>query len=322
MKTVAGIDIGTNTILLLIAQLNDDKDDGKNSDKKNDTNDSNYYPKIHKIIADEHRIARLGEGVNQSGIISDKALNRALDILEEYNNILDHHHIDKLRVVCTSAVRDAKNKNQVLASLSKKIGVTVETISGEEEAELSFLGSTINNNNQKIIDIGGGSTEFISGENNQINYKISLNIGAVRITEMFFSSYPPSKTEISKANEFITAELKKLKLNNISKTLIAVAGTPTSLSQIALSLKKFQREEIHLHKMSINELKETINILKTNNLETLINKFYIHPKRADVLLGGALILLEFIKYLSINSFITSANGLRYGLVLNILKKNN
>lgn len=306
MNTIAGIDIGTNTILLLIAQLIED----------------NNEVKIHKIICDEHRIARLGEGVNQSGVISNEALNRALEILQEYKNIIKQNQVDKIRVVCTSAVREANNKSHVLNSISYAIGANAETISGEEEAELSFLGSTISKSNQTIIDIGGGSTEFISGKNSEISYKKSLNIGAVRITEMFFSSYPPTINEILNAKKFINTEFKKLNINKISNTLIAVAGTPTSLTQIYLSLKSFKREEIHLHKMNLAELKSTIQILETSNLETLINTYHIHPKRADVLLGGALILYEFMKYSKIDSFITSANGLRFGLVLNIMKKSN
>jgi len=317
MKRLASIDIGTNTILLLIAEIDENKL------KKNRI--------IYKVICDEHRIARLGEGVNQTGVINNEAIKRAISILVDYKKIIaknitkNINSEDKskyLRVVSTSAIRDSKNKDEVIKKLSKAIEHKVEMLSGEVEAELSYLGSKETNKSSIIIDIGGGSTEFISGDDSWINYKKSLDIGAVRITEMFFSNYPPTNNEINKANSFIKSQLSNLDLSVLKGDLYAVAGTPTSLTQIKLGLNNFDNEKIHLHKMSLDNLTEIIDILKSSSTHELINNYYVHPKRADVLLAGSLILYEYLKISDFKYFYTSTKGLRYGIILDMCKNNN
>lgn len=298
----ASIDIGTNTLLLLIAEVIDGK--------------------IERIIADEHQIARLGEGLNESGIISDSAIIRATRILNDYKKIIKGNNVDIVRATATSAMRDANNGKDIQLLFSQILGYNIEIINGKEEARISFLGSIESNSNQLelVLDIGGGSTEIIVGNKDKITFSQSLQIGAVRITEQFFPDFKSKTTNYEIAQKFIQNLLKELGTLDRTENLIAVAGTPTTIAAIDLNLPQYNAHLIHNHLINQTRLKEIVQLFKSNTSEQLVDKYNVHPNRADVILGGALILQEFVEYANKNDFIVSCKGLRYGLLLDLFKK--
>lgn len=291
---VASIDIGTNTLLLLIAEV-----------------DASGL----EIIQDYHLIARLGENVDKTGEISDHAIERGCAILRDYKALIDKAGIKDIVIVGTSALRDAKNSQKVCAKFEEIIGSPVRIIKGEEEANLSFLGSKIDESDNIVMDIGGGSTEFVSGAGSKISFRRSLDIGAVRLTERFLKGDGSQAEQIAELNSFLQKELAKLDKDKLQGEIVAVAGTPTSLAQMNLGLNDYDYNLIHKYKFSLVDLKKNIDILINTPKEELISKYYIHPNRADILLAGSLILQNFVEYMQREDFIVSCHGLRFGVVL-------
>jgi len=291
---VASIDIGTNTLLLLIAEVTESG---------------------LEIIEDYHLIARLGENVDKTGEISTEAIERGCAILRNYKQIIDKAEIENVVIVGTSALRDAKNRDLVCAKFEEIIGSPVRIIRGEEEANHSFLGSKIDESNNIVMDIGGGSTEFVSGSSSKINFRRSLDIGAVRLTERFLKGAGSQAEQIEELNKFLSDELAKLNKDELKGEIVAVAGTPTSLAQMNLGLKNYDYTLIHKYRFSLVDLKKNIEILINTPKEDLISKYHIHPNRADILLAGSLILQKFVEYMQREDFIVSCHGLRFGVVL-------
>jgi len=297
MKTFhAGIDIGTNTLLLLIL-----------------SKDSNS--KI-EIIRDEHRIARLGEGVHEQGIISEGAMHRAHGILLEYAEILQQYQPLNVRVVATSAMRDAANRDYVIQSFEKILENPIEIISGEEEAFLTYHGSKEQYSAPLIIDIGGGSTECIIGRGIECQ-TVSLNIGAVRLHELYLHDLPIENEQLEEAKQFIRDAISSLHFD-VFDTVIATAGTPTTLAAIDLEITDLTSESIHGHVLHIAEIKKMTQSLLSSTLEETLLIPGVHPQRADILPAGALILQELLLHFKIDSCIVSKKGLRFGVTYSIM----
>jgi exopolyphosphatase/guanosine-5'-triphosphate,3'-diphosphate pyrophosphatase len=303
---VAAIDIGTNTILMLITEF----------DKSG----------IYSVLADVHRIPRLGENLNSSGQISNDAFDRAKECLMEYKKKCDELNVKLIYAVGTSALREAKNGVSTAKKLSAILGSEVKIISGDEEARLSLLGATKYDGDVIVIDIGGGSTEIIAGKDNLIYDRISLNIGVVKLSEKYIKRHPPTKTELYNISVEIENELRKLpefkkidiKGKGIRK-VYAVAGTPTTIAAVLLGLKDFEIDKIHGFKCTINEINRAIEIFESHSIEEIINIYYVHPKRADVIIVGALILKKILVKIDADECIVSAHGLRYGIIKEIIK---
>ncbi len=288
----ASIDIGTNTILLLIANVSGNK---------------------VEIIEDFHKIARLGEGLDKNGFISYEAISRAVKILEFYKEQLDSNKVTQIKCVATSAMRDANNSSDVKSIFEKILDCDVEIIDGEAEARFSFLGSIEDDELNTVIDIGGGSTEIITGKKDKIDNIISLQTGAVRLSEHNNLFFPFSDSSLKSAGEELTIIYQKVKSFNFGK-VIAVAGTPNTLAQINLGLTSYDREILHNYVMRTNELDEVINKIKTHTKQDLMDKYGVHPNRADIILGGALVLRKLLEISNKDEFIVSSNGLRFGVI--------
>lgn len=304
----ASIDIGTNTLLMTIAKINSSGD--------------------IKVIEDYHKIARLGFKVDETKKISSEAIERASNILQEYRSIIEKYEIKNIRIIGTSALRDASNREFVILELEKVIKNKIEIISGEQEAKLSFIGTIENNQKSLILDIGGGSTEIIYGDNSQILFRKSIDIGAVRITERFFKSLPSSEQEIQSAIDYINIlfndTLKELnsqfnnfetdiKSNNIK--CYAVAGTATTMTSIASGQYEFDYEKIHNYFVDIEQLNSNIKTISKLTKIELEEKYKVNPQRSDILFAGALILNQFLKIFKLNGFYCSCKGLRYGPII-------
>jgi len=293
-KKYAAIDIGTNTILMLIAE----KDE---------------YGKL-SVITDEHSIARLGEGVDKTRIINDDAIGRAKEILQNYNEIIKKHNVENVRIVGTSSLRDAKNSQEVIAKLEAAIGYKIEVISGIKEAELSFLGAIDDKQPSVVIDIGGGSTEIIFGKDKHLIGRNSIDLGAVRITERIFGEHPPAKNKIVLAQDILNNELKKNISKEYSGKYYAVAGTPTTLAAIVQNLEEYDYEKVNGYELSKDVTENIFNQFLNMRVEDIVKQFNIHPKRADVITAGTLILITIMDHFSIESVIVSSHGLRYGVM--------
>ncbi len=296
----AGIDIGTNTILMVIGEK---KPDGKLN-----------------ILMDEHSIARLGAGVDSSKTIRQEAIDRAIKILKSYRHLLDNNKVTRMRIVATSALRDASNRSYVVEQLSKTIAAEIEIISGDEEAYLSFIGTAEGDELSTIIDIGGGSTEIITGARGRIIAKQSLDIGAVRLSERIFAAHPPSENEINIFEKEVNFNLHKLSSDIETGKFYAVAGTPTTIAQVALGMKEYDFNKINGYVLDIGTVNTTISKFLDASVEEISDRYYIHPKRADIICAGAFILKFVMEYFKITQVTVSAKGLRYGVILSVLEQ--
>lgn len=297
---LAGIDIGTNTILMVIGEK---KVNGE-----------------LLFLRNEHSIARLGEGVDKSNIIKFEAIDRAKNILFNYKKICDNYNVIKIAAAGTSALRDAKNRDDVIKELSDVIGTEIKVISGEEEARLSFLGTIENNEPCIVVDIGGGSTEFIYGKEHQVKIRYSIPIGAVRLTERYFKIQPATEVNILDAESYIMESLKKIDTTQFKGEFIGVAGTPTTLAAVAQELTQYEKDKVHDFILDYEKVHQIFNNLKNINIEEIKKIPGIHPERADIITAGTLILLCIMQFLNIKKCKVSTRGLRYGILLDLASK--
>jgi len=293
----AAVDIGTNSCRLLIAE----------SDKKSD--------KSFDILCRKLEITRLGEGVDQNKILKEKAVNRVFNVLKKYKETADKFQVDSIRVVGTSALRDVKNSHLLSEKISD-LGLELEIISGDKEAELNYLGAVSNlEDDFLLIDIGGGSTEFIWSNSAEINFK-SLDIGCVRMTEKLISNPGKkiSSAEINKIKSYVNdLLLKELKLNKKFKVK-GVGGTITTLAAVKLKLEVYDSSKIENLKLKYSELEKIMNRLTELNLEARKKVKGLQPKRADIIVSGLIILLTIMKYINSKQLYVSDHDLLYGLL--------
>jgi exopolyphosphatase / guanosine-5'-triphosphate,3'-diphosphate pyrophosphatase len=285
MARVAAIDCGTNSIRLLVADLTE-RDDG-----------TVWLRDVHR----EMRIVRLGEGVDATKRLSLAALKRTRDALADYTMICRRKGAERVRMVATSATRDATNRDEFFSMTRDILGVEAEVISGDEEARLSFTGAVgdlePDDGPFVVTDIGGGSTELVvgtwDGKRAEITGALSVDIGCVRITERCLPSDPPTDAEIAAAREFAAAALRPA-FDAVpvagAKTWIGVAGTVTTLSAVEQGLPEYDSERTHLSRLSRTEITRSAERLLTASKETRAANPVIHPGRVDVIGGGALIV--------------------------------
>lgn len=295
---IAVIDIGTNTVLLLIAQINEGK---------------------IETLAHAQRTPRLGKNIDAEGVIGKPAFIRVLEVLKDYKKIIDEHKTDKLIAFGTSVLRDVSNKDEFLKFIKDETGIDIEILDSSQEAYWSYRGAISGiqgDGNIVVIDIGGGSTEISEGTLQEVRCTHSINIGAVKITERYFKNNPPSHTEINVATEFVRAAIEKIgECNFTDSRLIGVAGTPTTLASIDLGLKDFDANKISGHRLTFNKIEEIFKKLiklKTEEIREISNTT---EGRADIITAGTLILLEFMKFAKFNELIVSERGVRYGIAL-------
>ncbi|MFP4198218.1 MAG: Ppx/GppA family phosphatase [Halanaerobium sp.] len=291
----AAVDIGTNSCRLLIGERN------QNSSLN--------------ILARRLEITRLGEGVDQNKKLKAGAVERVYKALKKFRAIIDHYQVEKVRVIGTSALRDVDNAELLTDRLSE-LDFELEVISGKKEAELNYKGAVSNlENNFLLIDIGGGSTEFIWSEDGEIKFK-SLDIGCVRMTEKFVSAPENQfKAEAAKNITNYTADLLAANLEFTGDFKIrGVGGTITTLASIRLGLKAFESSKIEDLKITIEELENIISRLSKLNLKNRKKVIGLQPQRADIIIAGLIILKEILNYVDSNELSVSDQDLLYGLV--------
>lgn len=279
MTRVAAVDCGTNTIRLLVADV--DRAEGSQHD-----------------LAREMRIVRLGQDVDRTGRLAEAALARVFAATEEYAAILEGLHVDALRFVATSAVRDADNTEAFVEGIVERLGVRPEVVSGDEEAQLSYDGATRTLSDVPapigVLDIGGGSTELVVGDSHgHVRAARSLDIGSVRLTERLLPSAPPGPGEVAAATAVVEEALDTLPGYGVevgdAVTLVGVAGTVTTLAMLLLDLPEWDRDRVHQARFDVSDVQAlTARVLAMSVAER--EAAGVPPGRADVIGAGALIL--------------------------------
>lgn len=295
---VAALDLGSNTFLCLICEVE--------------------HLAITKTYSDEVQVVRLGQGLSASKKFHPDALVRARECLSKFKTSIDQHRPEKVLAMATSAARDAENKNE-LFQICSDLNIPIEIIPGEKEADITYRGATSgqsSNSYRLIVDIGGGSTEFIFGHGPQINFAKSFDIGCVRLTEKFILSQPTPDVQIENCRSFIKnaiAVLPEIKVENI----LAVAGTPTTLA--AVEIGKFSVDLIDGYEMNLESLEQWLHRLSGQTVQEKINLGF-PTGRADVMLVGILILIETLKKVSLSKIVVSTRGVRHGVALELASR--
>ncbi len=303
-EKVASIDIGTNTILLLIAEV-----DGG----------------ALKPLLEIETIVGLGKGLLRSGILSPKAMNRGYDTLNRYVERCQRMGVRKIFAVGTSALREARNAGEFLGRVKEKLGLSIEVIPGEEEAQLSYLAVVKDLYESEeailVVDIGGGSTEFVLGKGNQITRWGSLPIGSARFTEQFLISDPIQDAEWDRMEKEIRRLLVDLPRSEVSPSMVAVGGTATTLASVQIGLKKFSVEKIHHFVLTKEALQNQLSLYRSKTIDERRKIPGLFPNRADVILAGGAILHVAMEELKCPSVFISCHGIRYGLLYKRLNLN-
>ena len=302
---IGTIDIGTNSMRLLIADYNN----GKIENRKKYVNTT-----------------RIGQGVDKEGYIREEVLQRNINALEEFANICKVEECQAIYCMGTSALRDSKNGNIFVDRAKQKTNINVEIISGNEESNLGFMGvlEGLDTDEQiLVIDIGGGSTEFIVGDIEGIKFANSENVGALRMTEKFLAKDPIDTNEFSNMSKFIYSEIKDtidyIKSKQIKK-IVGIGGTITSLSAMNQELEVYSMEKIHNSEVSIKNIKDILQNLKQMTLNDKKTLKGLQPKRADIITAGVEILNIIMENLEIEKIIVSEYDNLEGLMCHKVKK--
>jgi exopolyphosphatase/guanosine-5'-triphosphate,3'-diphosphate pyrophosphatase len=301
---VAAIDCGTNSIRLLIA----------------DIDESNF----REVIRDME-IVRLGQGVDETGQFHPDAIARTLAAVDKFAAEIAKRGVEKIRFCATSATRDATNRHLFVDGVRERLGIEPEVISGDEEAALSFAGAIkdldSSNGPFLVVDIGGGSTEFVFGTST-VEAARSVNIGCVRMTERHFASDPATAEQIEAARADIQAAIAQAAAVvpiTTAKTLVAVAGTATTVAAAALDLPEYDRYAIHLSRISAQKVQEVAAMFAGKNREERLALGYMHPGRVDVIAAGSLVLSEIMKATGATEFVASESDILDGMAFSLAR---
>jgi len=308
MTRVAAIDCGTNSIRLLIAESK---------------------PGGGLVELDRRtEIVRLGQGVDATGEFHPEALRRTFAATESYAKIIQDAGVpaDKIRFVATSASRDARNRDEYFEGVHRRLGVLPDVISGDTEAGLSFTGALTGVQPEGdpvlVMDIGGGSTEFILGSSDgAMNSAISLDIGSVRLTERFLRKNPPVEDDLARAAAHVDGMLDDSGIDFGSVgTWIGVGGTVTTLAGVYLELEHYDREQVHWSGIPIQDVGALLRRLSSLDVEEIRALPSMHPGRADVITGGALVAARVAERLSVPDLIVSETDILDGIALALLDR--
>ncbi|HEU5161394.1 MAG TPA: Ppx/GppA phosphatase family protein [Streptosporangiaceae bacterium] len=306
MTRVAAVDCGTNSVRLLIADVGD------------------------RLIDLERRmeIVRLGQGVDQTGMLSAEALDRTFSAMRCYAKQIEEYRAERVRVVATSATRDAANRAEFVDGVIDIFGVEPEVITGDEEAGLSFAGATREFAGTTreltaprppkpylVADIGGGSTEFVFG-GAEMEAAVSVDIGCVRMTERHLRGDPPTPEQIAAAVADIDAALATVRRSvpvDRARTLVGLAGSVTTVAGIALGLPEYDPGRIHLARITGTQVHDITRMLLHSTHEERASIGVMHPGRVDVIGAGALILDRIIREYGFGAVVASEHDILDGL---------
>ena len=301
----AFIDIGTNTILCLIAEI---RDTGR-----------------FRILDDLADIAGLGKGVDQSGLISVEGEARALASLERHLDQCKNLGVEEIVAVGTSAMRDARNSAEVRARYRTRLGLDIRVISGAEEAAYSFLavqrGLDLGGQELLVLDVGGGSTELIRGNRAGVSGAVSIDVGSVRLTERYLHSDPVQAVEVEVMDAAIDDALARLPQRVINTepalNLVGIAGTFTTLAAMEKKLLHYSHSEVHGSRLTLEQIRSQMRALQERSLAERKRLAGLEEKRADVIFAGARLVEKILARFGAGAVIVSDQGVRYGLLYEV-----
>lgn len=309
MSLYAAIDIGSNTLRLLIAEVKDNRVEDI------------YY---------KRNITRLGTGVDQTGRLPGTGTDSSLAVLREFSSLISSYRVQQVKAVATSALREASDADIFIQRVFAETGITIEVISGEKEAELTLRGILLSlpehavqsNQSFLLIDMGGGSTEWAFYKTPSCLDKGSIPTGVVKLHEKYIKSDPISQYDISNLNKEIIPHIqvlaKEVSSSRDAKTLlIGTAGTFTTLAAIDLELDAYSREKIHCHRLSLSTLSRMRENLFSLTLAERKTVKGLEPERADLIIPGIQFTIKLMDLLQFHELIISDYGLLEGVLMDI-----
>jgi exopolyphosphatase/guanosine-5'-triphosphate,3'-diphosphate pyrophosphatase len=307
---VAAIDCGTNSIRLLVAQMDD-------------------AGELHDLSR-RMEIVRLGEGIDRTGRFADAALDRTFAVLDDYTAEIEKLGADRVRMVATSASRDASNKDVFLDGVRQRLGVSPDVVTGDEEAQLSFAGATAELRGSSrfaspylVCDIGGGSTEFVLGDDSGVRAAKSVDIGCVRMTERHLHDDPPTPQQIDAATNDITAAIADVMRAipvDEARTLVGLAGSVTTVAGLALGLASYDADRIHHSVIAESEVRRIAQSLLSQPRDERAKLPVMHPGRVDVIGAGALVLDLVLKCCGFAEVVVSEHDILDGIALSLIDR--
>ena len=295
---VAAIDCGTNSIRLLIADIH-----------------GGQFKEVHRQM----EVVRLGQGVDQNKAFDPEAIERTLKVTHIYAGLIAAKGVERVRFCATSATRDATNRQIFIDGVKEILGIEPEVIPGVEEAALSFMGATKELHTADgpflVVDIGGGSTEFVLGTQ-KVEAAKSVNIGCVRMAERHLNQQPPSAQSIASATSdidtAISAAAESVAITE-AKSLVCVAGTATTVAAAALGLTEYDRYAIHLSRIPAQKVHDVAAMFQSMTRDEIAALGYMHPGRVDVITAGSLVLSRVLHATGAKEFIASESDILDGM---------
>jgi exopolyphosphatase/guanosine-5'-triphosphate,3'-diphosphate pyrophosphatase len=300
---LAGIDCGTNSIRLLIA----------------DTTGRGLADVVREM-----RIVRLGQDVDRTGRLAPEALERTRAALHDYSATIAELGVERVRMTATSATRDASNREDFVAMVRAELGVDPEVITGVEEAALSFAGAVLGlpgvSGDVLVADIGGGSTELVRGDAGGVRASFSMNVGCVRMTERHLRDDPPTPAQIGATVSDVRAAIDEARQHvdiATTSTFVGVAGTVTTVAAVALELDHYDAQAIHGSVLSAAQVAEVTERLLSMTHEQRAALPVMHPGRVDVIGAGALVLRTLVEACDVDQVLVSEHDILDGIVLSL-----
>ena len=305
-KRLSAVDIGTNSVRLLVADA--------------DTPGLNGAAPVLSTVERRMTITRLGQGVNAAGRLHPDAVERTLAVLREYRQVLDRLDAAPPRATATSAARDAANREDLLGPAGEILGTEAELLSGDAEGRLTFLGATTGLDEPSpflVVDIGGGSTEFIVGTQEPEDL-LSVDVGCVRLTEAYLHSDPPAPEELSQALSVVGTYLddvdRLLPSAAPAKTLVGVAGTVTTVAAVEIGLPTYDAEALHHFRLSRAAAEDVFRTLATEPAALRRHNPGLEEARVDVIVGGAAVLVGIFRHWGFEEMLVSEADILDGLI--------
>ena len=301
MTPAAAIDCGSNSTRLLVG-------------------DGGPRP-IERLMT----VTRLAQGVDAARRLAPDAIERTLAVLRGYRAVMDRHGVERVRMAATSAVRDAENRDQFLDAAEAVVGVRPDLLAGDEEGRLSFAGATAGldpaGGPYLVVDIGGGSTEFVVGTDAPVGV-VSVDVGCVRITERYLHSDPPSPLELSQAITVMHAHLRDVKRELPAvveaRRLVGLAGTVTTMAAVEIGLPVYDRDRIHHFVLTREAAEDVFRTLATESRADRAHNPGLEEARADVIVGGAAILVAVMRHFDLDECLVSESDILDGLLYSVL----
>jgi exopolyphosphatase/guanosine-5'-triphosphate,3'-diphosphate pyrophosphatase len=304
VSRVAVVDIGTNSTRLLVADV-----EGRSLTE----------------LQRESVVTRLGEGVDATGRLGDEPQQRVFAVLESYTEAIERHGATQRVVVMTSAVRDASNGAEFAAAVRDRYGLEGRTLSGDDEARLSFLGATAARDPEDaaallVIDIGGGSTEMIVGARGAVDFHVSTQVGVVRHSERHLHSDPPTADELAALAADVRPALEAAvppEVRERARSAVAVAGTATQCASIDLALDPYDPQRVEGHRITRERLEELRDRLAALPLAQRREVTGLDPNRAPTIVAGTVVLLEVLSAFALDAFEASERDILWGVALDV-----